>query len=125
MERSDDKTSWEDFRSPRETKTKRTFSFLFVCFQSIPLPSLENLEEKSKEIDKYKNYTFKNEDITKIVEEKKRFRKAPINYAMTKNEILKEIVKLERKKTFDNLTERNFVSFFFCFSSSLVGNRQR
>lgn len=28
-----------------------------------------------------------------MVEEKKRFRKVPINYAMTKNELLKEIVR--------------------------------
>jgi hypothetical protein len=35
---------------------------------------------------------YNNNDITKIVQEKKRFRKTPINYAVTKNELLKEIV---------------------------------
>jgi RNA polymerase-associated protein RTF1 len=45
-----------------------------------------------KSIDKFKHYVYNNNDITQIVEEKKRFRRAPINYAVTKNELLKEIV---------------------------------
>ena len=45
-----------------------------------------------KEIDKFKHYVYSNKDISKMVEEKSRFRKAPINYAMTKNELMKEIV---------------------------------
>jgi RNA polymerase-associated protein RTF1 len=53
---------------------------------------LENVENKIKEIEKCKQYIYNNTDITKIIEEKKRFRKAPINYAMTKNELHKEIV---------------------------------
>jgi hypothetical protein len=45
-----------------------------------------------KAIEKFKHYVYNDKDITKIVEEKKRFRKVPINYAMSKNELLKEIV---------------------------------
>jgi len=69
-----------------------------LCFsiklflKGISLPTLDDLENKIKEIDKCKHYVYNNNDITKIVEEKKRFRKAPINYAVTKNELLKEIV---------------------------------
>jgi RNA polymerase-associated protein RTF1 len=70
--------------------------------QGISLPTLDDLENKIKEIDKCKHYVYNNNDITKIVEEKKRFRKAPINYAITKNELLKEI---EIAKD-DNDTER-------------------
>lgn len=49
-----------------------------------------------KEIEKCKQYVYNNNDITQIVQEKKRFRKAPINYAMSKNELLKEIVGCRR-----------------------------
>jgi len=64
----------------------------FSCFKGISLPTLDDLDNKIKEIEKCKHYVYNNNDITKIVQEKKRFRKAPINYAVTKNELLKEIV---------------------------------
>ena len=44
------------------------------------------------EIDECKQHVLSNADITKMVQEKSRFRKVPINYAMAKNELLKEIV---------------------------------
>ncbi len=56
------------------------------------MPTLNDLDNKIKAIEKCKHYVYNNNDITKIVEEKKRFRKAPINYAVTKNELFKEIV---------------------------------
>ncbi|CAF0858845.1 unnamed protein product, partial [Rotaria sordida] len=59
--------------------------------QGISLPTLDDLEKKMKEIEESKHYVYNNNDITQIVQEKKRFRKAPINYAVTKNELLKEI----------------------------------
>ncbi|CAF4606654.1 unnamed protein product [Rotaria sp. Silwood1] len=59
--------------------------------QGIALPTLDDLEKKMKEIEESKHYVYNNNDITHIVQEKKRFRKAPINYAVTKNELLKEI----------------------------------
>ncbi len=61
-------------------------------FQGIPLPTLQDLENKIEAIDKCKHYVYSNKDISKIVEEKRRFRKVPINYAMTKNELMKELV---------------------------------
>ncbi len=64
----------------------------YFAFQGVSLPTLEDLENKIKEIDKWKHYVYSNKDISKIVEEKGRFRKVPINYAMTKNELNKEIV---------------------------------
>ena len=45
-----------------------------------------------EEIERCKRYVYTNREISKIVEEKKRFRKTPINYAVKKNELLKEIV---------------------------------
>ena len=71
----------------------RGSSWCLAVFQGSSLPNLKDLEEKIKDIDKFKHYVYNNTDITKMVEEKKRFRKVPINYAMTKNELLKEIVR--------------------------------
>ncbi|CAF1067804.1 unnamed protein product [Adineta steineri] len=59
--------------------------------QGISLPTLDDIDKKMKEIEKCKHYVLSNNDITKIVQEKKRFRKAPTNYAMSKNDLLKEI----------------------------------
>lgn len=59
------------------------------------MPTLDDQEMKIKQIEKCKHYVYNNSDITKIVEEKKRFRKTPINYAVTKNELLKEIVRFK------------------------------
>ena len=61
--------------------------------QGISLPTLIDLENKTKAIDKFKCYVYNDKDITKMVEEKSRFRKTPINYAMSKNDLLKEIVR--------------------------------
>ena len=60
--------------------------------QGNSLPNLEAMEKKIQEIDEGKQYVLKNTDITKIVQEKNRFRKTPINYAMRRNELLEEIV---------------------------------
>lgn len=68
---------------------------MISLFQGVPLPTLKDVENKIKAIDKCKHYVYSNKDITKMVEEKSRFRKAPINYAMTKTELLKEIVSIK------------------------------
>ena len=81
-------------RSNDQTGIKQSFVYenLLFLFKGISLPTLDDLDNKIKEIEKCKHYVYNNNDITKIVQEKKRFRRAPINYAVTKNELLKEIV---------------------------------
>jgi len=59
--------------------------------QGATLPTLNDMEDKIKSIDKFKQYKYNDKDITKMVEEKKRFRRAPVNYAMSKTELLSEI----------------------------------
>lgn len=59
--------------------------------QGSHIPTLQDVENKSAEIEKSKQHVLSNNDISKIVKEKNRFRKAPINYAMSKNELQKEI----------------------------------
>jgi RNA polymerase-associated protein RTF1 len=81
-------------RSNDQTSNKQSFVYenILILFKGISLPTLDDLDNKIKEIEKCKHYVYNNNDITKIVQEKKRFRRAPINYAVTKNELLKEIV---------------------------------
>ncbi|CAF5162946.1 unnamed protein product, partial [Rotaria magnacalcarata] len=83
---------------------------------NVSLPTLEQVENKKKKIDQYKDYVYSNNEISKIVEEKQRFRKTPINYAMTKQELFKDIeiakdennVKKEKelRKKLDEMEER-------------------
>jgi len=73
--------------------------------QGVSLPTLDDLENKIKEIEKRKHYVYNNNDITKIVQEKKRFRKAPINYAVTKNELLKEIEIAKEENDIERVNE--------------------
>ncbi|UJR09158.1 hypothetical protein I4U23_013406 [Adineta vaga] len=78
---SNSEISDSEFKRWRETTIK----------QGVSLPTVKDLDNKVTEINKCKQYVLSNQDISKIVEEKSRFRKTPINYAMAKNELLKEI----------------------------------
>ena len=57
---------------------------------NVALPSLRDVEHKSKELQTYVNYRFKDEDIDCIVREKKRFAKDTNTIAEKKIELLKE-----------------------------------
>ncbi|CAI8042531.1 RNA polymerase-associated protein RTF1 homolog [Geodia barretti] len=54
-----------------------------------PLPTVDFIRKKSKRIEQAKSFQFKEEDIDKIILEKQKFRKAPTNYAMTKNRLFR------------------------------------
>jgi len=54
----------------------------------LPLPNLQQIKDKSLEILKSRNYSLKEHDIDNIIQEKNRFRKNPLNYALKKNELL-------------------------------------
>lgn len=64
-----------------------------LCFQNISLPTLDEIEKKRKDINKYKQHTYSDREISKIVKEKQRFRKVPVNYAVAKQELWKDIVR--------------------------------
>ncbi|XP_046439179.1 RNA polymerase-associated protein Rtf1-like [Daphnia pulex] len=53
-------------------------------------PTLEDIEKKLKDIKEAANFEFNEEDINQMLEEKGRFRKTPYNYAMRKNQLMKE-----------------------------------
>ncbi|XP_039955774.1 RNA polymerase-associated protein Rtf1 [Bactrocera neohumeralis] len=62
-----------------------------ICAQqNVPMPTIDMIERKQKDIKEALNYEFKDEDVEKIIEEKNRFRNRPTNYAMRKTCLMKE-----------------------------------
>lgn len=57
---------------------------------SIPLPTVEFLEDKLKAIKGAVSFEFDEEDVTRMIAEKDRFRAHPTNYAMRKTMLMKE-----------------------------------
>jgi RNA polymerase-associated protein RTF1 len=57
----------------------------------LPLPTLEHVKRKQREIDKAKHHQFQNEEIEQIVAAKQRFAKNPHNYAMQKSRLLRDL----------------------------------
>ncbi|XP_059553676.1 RNA polymerase-associated protein RTF1 homolog [Myotis daubentonii] len=54
------------------------------------LPTLDEINKKELSIKEALNYKFNDQDIEEIVKEKERFRKAPLNFAKKKTQLLKE-----------------------------------
>merc|ERR550532_1037989 len=57
---------------------------------NVPLPTIEFVKAKAKEIKQAVNYNYTSDDIDKIVAQKEKFQRHPINYAMTKARLVKE-----------------------------------
>ena len=57
---------------------------------NVPLPTIEFVKSKAKEIKQAVNYNYTSDDIDKIVAQKEKFQRNPINYAMTKARLIKE-----------------------------------
>lgn len=57
---------------------------------NVALPTVDLIERKQIDIKEALNYEFKDEDVEKIIEEKKKFRNRPTNYAMRKTCLMKE-----------------------------------
>ncbi|GFV35099.1 RNA polymerase-associated protein RTF1 homolog [Trichonephila clavipes] len=76
-----------EFRKWRET----------LLIENIALPTLDDIEKKTKDIQIALNYQYKEDDIENIVKEKERFKKNPHNYAMRKTQLMKnkEMAELE------------------------------
>merc|ERR1719193_1122379 len=55
----------------------------------LPLPTLKEVEKKQKAIKEAQAFKFNDDSISKMVEEKEKFRKNPINYAMRKTRLQK------------------------------------
>jgi len=56
----------------------------------LPLPTESRIKAKLKELNDTKTYSYKDTDIQAIVDQKNKFRKNPINYAVRKNALLRQ-----------------------------------
>ncbi|KAF2360390.1 Plus-3 domain [Trinorchestia longiramus] len=56
----------------------------------VPLPTLDSLSKKEKDIKDLLNYNYTNDDIDTMVNERLRFSNRPTNYAVAKTELLKK-----------------------------------
>uniref|UniRef100_A0A915E9E7 Plus3 domain-containing protein n=1 Tax=Ditylenchus dipsaci TaxID=166011 RepID=A0A915E9E7_9BILA len=61
----------------------------FMKEKNLPLPTMDFIERKEKDITNALEYSFTNADIDQIVKEKTRFSKAPTNFAFQKGELMK------------------------------------
>jgi hypothetical protein len=61
---------------------------------SVPMPTVEMIEQKKRDVQAALNYEYKEEDIDRIIEEKNRFRSHPTNYAMRKTQLMKVRLRL-------------------------------
>jgi len=57
----------------------------------VKLPTLKEVKQKRAEIDAIIHYTLTDKEVQQVVNEKNKFRKKPINLALTKSEIEKQI----------------------------------
>ncbi|CAF0766093.1 unnamed protein product [Didymodactylos carnosus] len=69
---SDSEINDKEFKRWRETLIK----------QGISLPTIHDIENKQKAIQKYTNYSLNEKDIDQMVEEKQRFRKTPLTHEL-------------------------------------------
>merc|ERR1712223_132495 len=57
---------------------------------NLTLPTIESVKAKEKEIKKALNYSFTSEDVDKMVAQKEKFQRNPVNYAMHKARLIKD-----------------------------------
>lgn len=55
----------------------------------IPLPTLGEVDNRAKQFNEARYYSYNEEDVDKIVAEKQKFRKTPYNYAQKKNNLMR------------------------------------
>lgn len=80
-----------EFISNQDFTDSEYQKWLSVCEATgTPLPFVDVIERKEREIKEAIQYEFKDADIDKLIEEKNRFRAHPTNYAMKKTLLMKE-----------------------------------
>ncbi|KAJ7371034.1 RNA polymerase-associated protein rtf1 [Desmophyllum pertusum] len=63
----------------------------------IPLPTLDEVDNKAKQFNEARHYMYNEDDVDKIVAEKQKFRKTPYNYAHKKNNLIRSKEIAEQK----------------------------
>lgn len=80
-----------EFISNREFSDSEYNKWVESCAShDVPLPTMESLAKKEKDIKDLLNYNYTNDDIDTIVNERLRFTNRPTNYAVAKTELLKK-----------------------------------
>ncbi|XP_064623065.1 RNA polymerase-associated protein RTF1 homolog isoform X2 [Lineus longissimus] len=75
----------QDFSENEFFKWKET-----MMLGGLLLPTKDEIEQKLKDLRKASNYSYNEDDIDKIVEDKQKFKKNPHNYAVKKTSLLKQ-----------------------------------
>lgn len=70
---------------------------------SLSLPLLGDINRKAEEVAQAKTYMYNETDIEAIVKEKQKFRKNPYNYAMKKNQLLRNKEVADQSGNFDDI----------------------
>lgn len=63
----------------------------------IPLPTLDEVDNKASQFNEARHYMYNEDDVDKIVAEKQKFRKTPFNYAHKKNNLMRSKEVAEQK----------------------------
>ncbi|CAO1411241.1 unnamed protein product [Diamesa tonsa] len=80
-----------EFVSNQEFTVSEFDKWKEICEQySEPLPRLDKIEQKMKDIQQAMNYEYREEDVDRILQEKNRFRAHPTNNAMKKIDLMKD-----------------------------------
>lgn len=80
-----------EFISNQDFTDSEYQKWISVCEATgTPMPCVDMIDKKAREIKEAIQYEFKDADIDKIIEEKNRFRAHPTNYAMKKTLLMKE-----------------------------------
>lgn len=80
-----------EFISNQDFTDSEYQKWLSVCEATgTPMPCVDMIDKKARDIKEAIQYEFKDADIDKIIEEKNRFRAHPTNYAMKKTLLMKE-----------------------------------
>lgn len=80
-----------EFISNQDFTDSEYQKWISVCESTgTPMPCVDMIDKKTREIKEAIQYEFKDADIDKLIEEKNRFRAHPTNYAMKKTLLMKE-----------------------------------
>ncbi len=72
---------------------------------NLPLPNMDDVLKKQKQLTSYANYNYTEQDVDAIIAEKSKFRNTPRNYAMKKTDLMKEKMEAEELGDIDKLTK--------------------
>ena len=71
--------------------------------QNQPLPLMDDVLKKQRQLLNLANYSYTDQDVDAIVAEKSRFRQTPRNYAMKKTDLLKDKLEAESEGNMERL----------------------